>query len=71
VVSIERSSFEDVSAGLFFTLSLGGGEVAGVRRGVAGNVDRPKGSALPPPSPPGGGGGNMAAEELGVCPLSG
>jgi hypothetical protein len=26
----------------------------GVRRGVAGNVDRPVGSALQPPSPPGG-----------------
>jgi hypothetical protein len=42
----------------------------GVRRGVAGNVDRPVGSALQPPSPPGGE-GNMAAGGLGVCPLSG
>ncbi len=42
----------------------------GVRRGVAGNVDRPLGSALLPPSPPGGE-GNMATEGLGLCPLSG
>jgi hypothetical protein len=42
----------------------------GVRRGVAGNIDRPLGSALLPPSPPGGE-GNMATEGLGVCPLSG
>jgi hypothetical protein len=42
----------------------------GVRHGVAGNVDRPQGSALQPPSPPGGE-GNMAAEGLAVCPLSG
>jgi hypothetical protein len=42
----------------------------GVRRGVAGNIDCSKGSALLPPSPPGGE-GNMAADGLGVCPLSG
>ncbi len=41
----------------------------GLRRGVAGNVDRPVGSALQLPSPPGGE-GNMAAGGLGVYPLS-
>ncbi len=39
----------------------------GVRRGVAGNFDRPSGSALQLPSPPGGE-GNMAALGLGVGP---
>jgi hypothetical protein len=39
----------------------------GVRRGVAGNADRPSGSALQLPSPPGGE-GNMAAAGLGVGP---
>ncbi len=41
-----------------------------MQRGVAGNVDRPVGSALQLPSPPGGE-GNMAAGGLGVCSLSG
>jgi hypothetical protein len=41
-----------------------------VRRGVAGNIDRPSGSALQVPSPPGGE-GNMAAAGLGLGPLSG
>ncbi len=44
--------------------------MAGVRRGVADNVDVPVGSVLQPPSPPGGE-GNMAAGGLGMCPLSG
>jgi hypothetical protein len=59
----------------------------GVWHGVAGNIDRPSGSALQLPSPPGGEGspsgsalqlpsppggeGNMAAAGLGVGPLSG
>jgi hypothetical protein len=42
----------------------------GVRRGVAGNVDRPSGSALQLPSPPGGE-MNMATVGLGKGPLSG
>jgi hypothetical protein len=42
----------------------------GVRRGIAGNVDRPSGSALQLPSPPGGE-GKMTAAGLGVGPLSG
>jgi hypothetical protein len=40
----------------------------GVRRGVAGNVDRPVGSALQLPSPPVGE-GSMTAGGLGVHPL--
>jgi hypothetical protein len=40
----------------------------GVRRGVAGNIDRPVGSALQLPSPPWGE-GSMTAGGLGVHPL--
>ncbi len=44
--------------------------MAGVRRGVAGNIDRPSGSATAANLTPWGG-GNMAAAGLGVGPLSG
>jgi hypothetical protein len=46
-----------VASSMASLLSAREGEVWwGVRRGVAGNVDRPVGSALQPPSPPWGGG---------------